>query len=40
MYDKFGLMLRIETTAKDVTFFKHYREVEQRNGDRRSQRRP
>jgi hypothetical protein len=33
MYDKFGQILRIETTAKDVTFFKHYREVEQRNGE-------
>lgn len=33
MYDKFGQILRIETTAKDVSFFKHYREVEQRNGE-------
>jgi hypothetical protein len=33
MYDKFGHILRIETTAKDVSFFKHYREVEQRNGE-------
>jgi hypothetical protein len=33
MYDKFGHILRIETTVKDVTFFKHYREVEQRNGE-------
>jgi len=32
MYDKFGQILRIETTAKDISFFKHYREVEQRNG--------
>jgi len=32
MYDKFGLILRIETTVNDVSFFKHYREVEQRNG--------
>jgi hypothetical protein len=32
MYDKFGHILRIETTAKDVTFFKHYRKVEQHNG--------
>ena len=23
MYDKFGHILRIETTAKDVSFFKH-----------------
>ena len=34
MYDKFGRILRIETTANDVTFFKHYRQVEQRNGER------
>jgi hypothetical protein len=34
MYDKFGQILRIETTAKDVSFFKHYREVEQRNGEK------
>ena len=33
MYDKFGHILRIETTAKDISFFKHYREVEQRNGE-------
>jgi hypothetical protein len=32
MYDKFGLVLRIETTANDVTFFKHHRKVEQRDG--------
>ena len=33
MYDKFGHILRIETTVKDVSFFKHYREVEQRHGE-------
>jgi len=33
MYDKFGHILRIETTTKDISFFKHYREVEQRNGE-------
>jgi hypothetical protein len=33
MYDQFGHILRIETTVKDVSFFKHYREVEQRNGE-------
>jgi hypothetical protein len=33
MYDKFGQIFRIETTAKDIPFFKHYREVEQRNGE-------
>ena len=32
MYDKFKLILRIETTVNDVSFFKHYRLVEQRNG--------
>jgi hypothetical protein len=32
MYDKFGHILRIETTTLDVTFFKHYRQVEQRDG--------
>ena len=32
MYDKLGLVLRIETTANDVTFFKHYRKVVHRDG--------
>ena len=32
MYDKFGLVLRIETTANNVAFFKHHRKVEQRDG--------
>ena len=32
LYDKFGLLLRIETTVNDVSFFKHYREVEHRDG--------
>ena len=32
MYDKFGRILRIETTANDVSFFKHHRKVEQKNG--------
>lgn len=32
MYDKHGIMLRIETTANDVSFFKHYRKVEHRDG--------
>jgi hypothetical protein len=27
LYDKFGLILRIETTVNDLTFFKHYREA-------------
>jgi hypothetical protein len=34
MYDKFGQILRIETTSNDVTFFKHYREVIHRDGSR------
>jgi hypothetical protein len=32
MYDKFALVLRIETTANKVSFFKHHRWVEQRDG--------
>jgi hypothetical protein len=32
MYDKHGIVLRIETTANDVKFFKHHRKVKQRNG--------
>lgn len=32
MYDKHGQVLRIECTANDVTFFKHYRKVEHRDG--------
>ena len=32
MYDKFGLILRIETTVNDVSFFKHYRMVEHHDG--------
>jgi len=32
MYDKFALVLRIETTCNDVTFFKHHRRVEYRDG--------
>ena len=32
MYDKFGCVLRIETTANDVSFFKHHRKVEHRQG--------
>lgn len=32
MYDKFGQILRIETTSYDVSFFKHYRKVEHRDG--------
>jgi len=32
MYDKFSQVLRIETTVNDVSFFKHYRMVEHRDG--------
>jgi hypothetical protein len=32
MYDKFGRILRIETVVNDVSFFKHHRTVEHRNG--------
>ena len=32
MYDKYGRILRIETTANDISFFKHYREIEHRDG--------
>jgi hypothetical protein len=33
MYDKFGLILRIETTVSDVTFFRQRRTVHHRNGE-------
>jgi hypothetical protein len=32
MYDKYGCVLRIETTINDVSFFKHHRKVEHRQG--------
>jgi hypothetical protein len=32
MYDKFGLILRIETTVSNVTFFRQRRTVHHRNG--------
>jgi hypothetical protein len=32
IYDKFGLVLRIETTTNDVSAFKHYRKVEHQHG--------
>jgi len=35
MYDKFGLVLRIETLANDVSFFKDHRWVEGRDGQGR-----
>ena len=34
MYDKFGRVLRLETTTNDVSFFKHHRKVEHRSGHR------
>ena len=32
MYDKAGIALRIETTTNDVSFFKHFRPVVQKDG--------
>jgi hypothetical protein len=32
MYDKSAVVLRVETTCNDVTFFKHHRRVEHRDG--------
>ena len=32
LYDKVGRVLRIETTVNDVSFFKHHRKVEHREG--------
>ena len=32
IYDKFGRVLRIETTVNDVSFFKHHRKVEHKDG--------
>ena len=32
MYDKCAIVLRIETTTNDVSFFKHHRKVEHRDG--------
>lgn len=34
MYDKFARVLRIETTANNVSFFNHHRQVEQADGRR------
>jgi hypothetical protein len=34
LYDKAGLIARVECTVNDVSFFKHHRYVEQRNGER------
>jgi len=32
LYDKFNIVLRLETTVNDVTFFQHYRQVQHRDG--------
>jgi hypothetical protein len=32
LYDKFNIVLRIETTVNDVSFFQHYRQVHHRDG--------
>ena len=37
MYDKFSKILRIETTTNEVSEFKHYREVEHRDGTKSKQ---
>jgi len=34
LYDKLGILARVECTVNDVGFFKHYREVEQKDGTR------
>jgi hypothetical protein len=34
MYDKFRLILRMETTVVNVSFFKHCREVDHKDGTR------
>lgn len=34
MYNKFGMVLRIETTVNDVSQFKHYREVQHYDGSK------
>jgi hypothetical protein len=39
-YDKANLILRIETTTNDLTWFKHYRTVEHRDGTRSHERAP
>ena len=34
LYDKAGSIARVKCTANDISFFKHHRHVEQRNGER------
>lgn len=36
MYDKFGIVLRIETTTNDVSQFRHYREVQSHDGSKKN----
>ncbi len=40
MYDKHGIVLRIETTVNDVSFFNHYRTVEHRDGTKEQKNAP
>jgi hypothetical protein len=40
MYDKYHKILRIETTVNNVSFFKHYRTVEHRDGTTSQQQAP
>ena len=40
LYDKFNIILRIETTVNDVSFFTHYRQVDHRDGTTSSQQAP
>lgn len=37
MYDKFNIILRIETTVSDVSFFRQYRHVHHRDGSKTTQ---
>jgi hypothetical protein len=37
LYDKFNIILRIETTVNDVTFFRQYRTVQHRDGSATTQ---
>jgi len=37
LYDKFNIILRIETTVNDVTFFRQYRTVQHRDGSTTTQ---
>ena len=37
MYDKFSFILRIETTVNNVSFFKHHRQVQHRDGSTTTQ---